>query len=225
MGLLLPESHANSLLKVRWLGHASFLVTSQDGTRWLSDPYEESIGLLMPPVEPDFVTISHHHFDHSSLQALTGTPPVFDQRTEYRNHRYRVRAVSTFHDSAGGERWGENLVFVVELGGVRLAHLGDLGHVLTQYQRAELGPVDVIMIPVGGVYTLDGAKATEVVKQVEPHIVIPMHYRMPQLVFPLDEVRMFTSRWPEAVFHTGGTMEISQAMLTQKNQVHVLACF
>ncbi len=224
-GLLVLTCDLNPLVKVRWLGHASFLVTAQDGTRWLSDPYEESIGYLMPPVEADFVTISHHHFDHFSSQTITGTPPVFDQRGECHHHGYHLRAVRTFHDAVGGERWGENLIFVVEMGGIRMAHLGDLGHTLSHYQRAEVGPVDVIMIPVGGSYTLDGARATEVVKQLEPHVVIPMHYRTPELVFPLDPVRSFASRWPGARFHSGSTLEISRAMLIEKNQVHVLTCF
>ena len=225
MGLLLPENDANPLVKVRWLGHASFLVTAQDGTRWLSDPYEDSIGYLMPPLDPDFVTISHHHFDHSSLQAITNAPPVFDQRGQYHCHHYRLRAVPTYHDELGGQRWGENLVFVVEMGGIRLAHLGDLGHSLTHFHRAELGSLDVIMIPVGGSYTLDGAKATQVAKQLEPHLIIPMHYRTPQLVFPLDEVTMFANRWPGAVFHCGSTLEITRSMLVDRNQVHVLKCF
>jgi len=219
---LLPERDATPLVKVRWLGHASFLVTAQDGTRWLSDPYEDSIGYMMPPIDPDFVTISHPHFDHASLQAIIGYPPVFDRRGSVHFRGHHVRGVLTYHDAMGGERWGDNVAFVVEFAGIRLAHLGDLGHVLTHYQRAELRAVDVLMIPVGGTYTLDAAGAIEVVKQLEPRIIIPMHYRTAEVVFPLEGVEMFANRWPRTIFHQGSTLEISQAMLGGESQVHVL---
>ncbi|MEW6523199.1 MAG: MBL fold metallo-hydrolase [Bacillota bacterium] len=209
-------------MKIRWLGHASFLITAGDAVRWVTDPFDESTGYLMPPVEADYVTVSHSHFDHCYVQAVGGNPVVYDQRGDAHLGPFPVRSVLTYHDDLGGAHRGTNLAFVADLGGIRVCHLGDLGHVLNNLQRAELGRVDVLMIPVGGTYTIDAAAAAEVVKQLEPHVVIPMHYRTAALAFPLDGVERFLNRMRGGTRYPRATLEIAREGLQGPPQVYVL---
>jgi L-ascorbate metabolism protein UlaG (beta-lactamase superfamily) len=210
------------LLRVRWLGHSSFLVTAGDGTRWVSDPCDETTGYLPPPVSADFVTVSHPHFDHNAVHLVEGNPLVLDRRGEVQFGPCLVRGVLTYHDDLGGARRGANLAFVVEFGPVRVCHLGDLGHVLNRQQRAELGRVDVLMVPVGGRYTIDAAGAAATVKQLRPAVVLPMHYRTAALAFPLDAVEGFANRMRHVVWCEGSTLDMTAELLQGAPVVHVL---
>lgn len=209
-------------VKIRWLGHACFLVTAGH-VRWVTDPYDEGTGYLMPPVEADYITVSHGHFDHACVQAVGGDPVIYRERGDMHFGPFPVRGVLTFHDDLGGARRGCNLAFVADFGGVRICHLGDLGHVLNQQQRAELGRVDVLLLPVGGTYTIDALAAVEVARQLEPRLVIPMHYKTAALAFPLDGVERFLSRVRKGIrHHPQATLEVDRATLPGTTEVCVL---
>jgi len=179
-------------LRVQWFGHSCFLITSSDGKRVLTDPFNASVGYPLPSVEADVVLVSHSHGDHNNTAAAKGNPKIV--RTEGENSAAGISflGVSSFHDSSGGSQRGKNIIFVWEMDGVRLAHLGDLGQPeLTADQLAEIGKVDLIFIPVGGNYTIDAKQATKVMEQLSPMLVFPMHYKTDVVNLPIASVDGF----------------------------------
>ncbi len=210
-------------MKIRWLGHACFLLTSSKGTRILTDPYDESTGYVIPPVEADYITVSHSHFDHSTVSAVQGNPEVISGRGDFPLADVVAHGTGTWHDEMGGARRGPNTVYVFDIDDIRVCHLGDLGHLLNAQQKAEIGKVDVLMVPTGGTYTIDAQKAWQVCQQLNPHVVIPMHYRTDALAFPLDKLSSFVAEAGGAN-HTGTTtVELDKAGLsTQMRAVYVL---
>ncbi|MDO4565180.1 MAG: MBL fold metallo-hydrolase [Clostridia bacterium] len=162
-------------MKLSYLGHASFLITCNDGLRIVTDPYPADI-YPHEPVECDLVTMSHDHFDHCDLSLIEGTPKVIKELEPLDVRGLHLYGVKSFHDEVGGKKRGENTIFVFEADGERLAHLGDLGQLLSDEQVAAIGALDVLLIPVGGTFTLDPKAAVEVAKQLRPKRVIPMHY-------------------------------------------------
>jgi L-ascorbate metabolism protein UlaG (beta-lactamase superfamily) len=212
-------------VKIRWLGHSCFCFVSQDGTRIVTDPYDEGTGYVLPTVEADYTSVSHDHFDHSSTCAVGGRPQLITERGEFRLGDISVRGISTFHDDLGGIRMGPNTVYCFEIDGIRLCHLGDLGHLLNSQQRAEIGKVDILLIPVGGTYTLDAKAAVCVCQQLAPRVIIPMHYRTPSLAFPLDTVDSFLKEMGGGHYAHSSTVELDkQDLLSKINHVLVLDC-
>jgi L-ascorbate metabolism protein UlaG (beta-lactamase superfamily) len=174
--------------RLTWYGQACFLLESAKGTRIVIDPIPGGLGYPLPSgLSADAVTVSHEHGDHNNVQLLVNKPRILRGLTVDKKGWVRVaekvkdiavRSVGVYHDDVQGAKRGLNTIFVFEVGGVRVAHLGDLGHLLTDQQLSELGSVDVVMIPVGGFFTVDAAAATRVVDQIRPRlIVIPMHYK------------------------------------------------
>ena len=184
-------------MKLTWLGHASFLL-EEAGYRMVLDPYTEVPGYPPLAVTAHEVRCSHHHFDHDYVQAVDLLPR--------KESPFTVRTVETFHDEQYGALRGGNTVHIFTAGGVSVAHLGDLGHPLTAQQLREIGEVDGILIPVGGVYTLDAAGAKEVCDQLHPRWVVPMHYHhAPYGLQEVAEVEPFLSLWkPEEVQRLAG---------------------
>ncbi len=166
-------------MKIKYLGHASFIITSDTGVRIITDPYETSPDLTYGEItEPaDIVTVSHGHFDHCNVAAVKGNPEVVREAVTREVKGIRFEAIPTYHDDAGGKLRGSNIIFCFEVDGIRVCHLGDLGHLLDDGQVAEIGTVDILLIPVGGYYTIDAGVASEVCNQLKPRVIIPMHYR------------------------------------------------
>lgn len=160
------------------LAHAKFLMTLEDGTRVVTDPYDASTGYPVAPMAADLVLVSHQHHDHNAVDTLRDYTLLVDHSGDYTlSTGVTVRAVPAWHDSQGGALRGQTLLFVLEAEGLRVAHLGDLGHVLTNEQVAALGRVDVLLLPVGGHFTIDAAQAKQVCEQLHPRVIVPMHYR------------------------------------------------
>jgi L-ascorbate metabolism protein UlaG (beta-lactamase superfamily) len=179
---------------ITWLGHSCFKLqdkTGSDALTLITDPFDNSIGLRVPRAEADILTISHAHKDHNNLEAIKGDPYVIDTAGEYEVKGISVQGVETFHDNKQGADRGKNIAYRIEIDDVVIVHLGDLGHVLEQKQLDPLSGTDILLIPVGGHNSLDAKKAVEVVSQIEPRIVIPMHYQVPGLKFELDAVEKF----------------------------------
>jgi L-ascorbate metabolism protein UlaG (beta-lactamase superfamily) len=147
--------------------------------------------MSFPRPRADLVTLSHGHPGHSHAAGVKGDPKVIQGPGEYEVKNIFVTGVATFHDKKGGKERGPNTVYVFEMDGLTICHLGDLGYVPTQTQAEGLGEVDILLVPVGGVSTLNASEATEMVSLLEPQIVIPMHYRAPTLAFKLDGVEKF----------------------------------
>jgi len=163
-------------MEISSLGHSSFRLRGKQATV-VTDPYEGAGVTMKYPkhVDADILTISHDHGDHNAIHLVGGTPFIVRGPGEYEIKGVSVIGVSSFHDAEEGNTRGRNTMYRIEIDGVKVAHLGDVGHVLSSVQVDILDGVDVLMIPVGGVYTIDAEKAVQVISDIEPKIVIPMH--------------------------------------------------
>lgn len=157
----------------------------------VTDPYPPSLGPRLGRLEADLVTVSHEHENHSYLRAVAKDPFVIAGPGEYEVAGVVVHGLPTFHDASQGSQHGRNTVYLIELDEVRVCHLGDLGHTLDDQALDKLGNVDLLLVPVGGGATLDAARAAEVVRQLEPRVVVPMHYALPSLTKELAGVDRF----------------------------------
>jgi L-ascorbate metabolism protein UlaG (beta-lactamase superfamily) len=164
-------------MDITHLGHSSFMLKGKTATV-VTDPFDpKKVGIKYPKVSADIVTVSHDHDDHNNAAAVSDVKKVISGPGEYEINEVSIIGLSSYHDAKKGEDRGRNTIYVFEMDGVRLVHLGDLGHELTEKTVDEMGEVNVLMIPVGGVYTIDSKQASEVAKSIEANIVIPMHYK------------------------------------------------
>lgn len=213
---------------IQWLGHAAFLVTTQDGTRILMDPYESGaydggIGYGPIELEADIVTVSHdQHEDHNYTSTVQGDPVIIKGPGQEIVKGVEIKRTHTFHDASGGKERGDNHVICLKADGICLCHMGDLGHVLTEDQVADIGQPDVVLIPVGGTFTVDPGEATEVVGQLKPKIVIPMHYKTSKCGFPIATVEEFLEGKPQAKRMDGSAIEVTASSLPQETEIVVL---
>ena len=160
------------------LGHAEFLVELEDGTRIVIDPFDASCGYPVHSVKADVVLVSHGHHDHCAVENVVGDPCVIDKAGMYDTAPgVRIRAVSAWHDEVQGAKRGATLMFVIEADGLRVCHVGDLGHMPDEAQLAAVGAVDLLMLPVGGFYTIDAKTAAAVAEKMQARVILPMHYR------------------------------------------------
>lgn len=212
-----PAPAAAPPLKLRWFGHACFLLTSPSGTTVLMDPFGESVGYAVPRLKVDAVTISHDHFDHNNTAAAQPGAKIIRGLTETgwatlheTVAEVKLFTVPTYHDAEQGAKRGRNAIFVFQVGGLTVAHLGDLGHVLSAEQQRAVGPVDVLLLPVGGFYTIDAAQATQVMNQLKPKIVIPMHFKTDRTAnLPIAGVEEFLQGKPKVQRVQGNELSIS----------------
>lgn len=180
--------------------------------RILTDPFDSNVGYELPEVEADIVTVSHGHGDHNYIKAVKGSFTYLSKRGSYNINLVGIKAIPAFHDDDGGSKRGDNLIFVFEIDGLRLCHCGDLGHMPTAEQLAEMGKVDILLVPVGSVYTIDAAGAARLAGLLKPAVTIPMHYKTPVLNFPLDEVDKFI-----AVMGNGTKAGRQEVVITAEN--------
>ncbi len=177
-------------MEIDWFGLSCFRLRSRDATV-ITDPYEKSVGLKFPRPRADIVTVSHNHSGHDYSDGVAGNPHLIQGPGEYEISSVFVTGVKTFHDKRSGKDRGKNTVYAINIDGINVCHLGDIGHVPTQSQADDIGEVDILLVPVGGGNALNASDAAEVVSLFEPMIVIPMHYRVPDLSFKLDPLDKF----------------------------------
>jgi len=183
-------------MKIKWYGHAAFLITSAQGTKIIIDPYEPgafggqlSYGKINDQVE--IVITSHDHADHNYTKDLPGTPQVVKGAGSKAIKGISMKGIPTYHDASKGSERGANTIFNLKVDDIQICHLGDLGHLLSDKELAEIGPVDILMIPVGGFFTIDAKEATRIAEQIKPKIVIPMHFKTEKCGFPIAPVEDF----------------------------------
>lgn len=213
-------------MEINFLGHSCFRIRGKEAVL-VTDPFDPYIGFKLPKVAADIVTISHGHQDHNNREAVSGTtkrkkPFVITGPGEYEIAGVSIFGVTTFHDTSRGSKRGKNTIYVITLDGMRVAHLGDLGHKLTESQLEEVNGADILIIPVGGTYTLDAKEAVEVIGQVEPKIIIPMHYRLPGLTIKLDPVEEFLKEMEAEAIQPVPKLVISKDKLPEEKEVVVL---
>ena len=179
---------------ISWLGQSCFKIqdkTTPDGITIVTDPFDKSIGLKVPNFEADIVTVSHDHHDHNNTSALRGNPFIINSAGEYDRKGVMIEGVESYHDDKQGTKLGKNIIYRIEIDDITIVHLGDLGQILDNKQLEKIGGADILLVPVGGTYTLDAKNAVEVVSQIEPRIVIPMHYKTKNLKISLDGADKF----------------------------------
>ncbi len=213
-------------MKVKWLGHASFLITSEEGTRIITDPYQpEAFGLNYGKISEaaDIVTVSHDHPDHNYVAGVPGKPQVVTGTGTHRAKGIEFKGIASYHDeSSGGER-GPNTIFCFTVNGVRLCHVGDLGHQLTDKQLSEIGEVDVLLIPVAGTFTIDAAGANKVVDKIKPRVVIPMHFRTERCPsFPVTDCQPFLAGKKNVKRMNASEVEFRKGELPKETEIVVL---
>jgi L-ascorbate metabolism protein UlaG (beta-lactamase superfamily) len=214
-------------MKVKWYGHSAFLLTSDQGLKIITDPYEAggfggAISYGRIPDEADVVLVSHDHGDHNDVKSLPGKPMVVKGAGSHRIKDLEVKGIATYHDEGQGSQRGTNTVFCFKLDGLQVCHLGDLGHVPSEEQVKQIGPIDLLFIPVGGFYTIDPAQATLTVQKLNPRVAIPMHFKTPRCGFPLAIVDDFT-KGKAAVKNLGASeVEIKKEKLSPTPEIIVL---
>jgi L-ascorbate metabolism protein UlaG (beta-lactamase superfamily) len=209
-------------MKIKYLAHASFLITSQSGVKIITDPYTAAGGLKYKPISEtaDIVTVSHEHGDHNFTDAVKGYPAVLRADGEVKGIKFKV--INVAHDEHDGKQRGKNSIFCFEVDGVKLCHAGDLGHILTPEQTKAVGKIDVLMLPVGGFFTIDAAAATVVAEQLKPTIILPMHYKTDKADFPIAGVGEFLISKPNVTRQTGSEIELTAGKMPEKTQIIVL---
>ena len=190
------------IMQISWKGQACFqlVISSRKDVqlKMVIDPYGESTGLSLPSLEADVVLVTHEHEDHNNRKGVKpasaggGTPFIISNPGEYEIKGVFVQGIASFHDDTQGKERGSNTIYTIEGERIRVCHLGDFGQKeLTGEQLENIGDVDILLIPVGGVYTINGKEAQKVISQLEPKIVIPMHYLLPKLKYKLNPVEDF----------------------------------
>lgn len=168
-------------MEITYLGHSSFKLKGKDATV-ITDPFDKKVGFAYPSVTGDIVTSSHDHFDHASISAVKPTtkrekPFVISSPGEYEILGVSVFGYPSYHDDKQGAERGKNTIYAIVIDGITVVHLGDLGHTLDEHFIERLGTVDVLLCPVGGHFTIDDKTAVEIIQEIEPSYVIPMHYK------------------------------------------------
>lgn len=176
-------------MDLTWLGHGCFRLRGKNAVA-VTDPYPPALGPKLAKLEADLVTVSHPHPNHSNVQAVKDAR-VIDGPGEYEVKGITINGLPAYHDDRKGEERGRNTIFLIEVDDVRVCHLGDLGHRLDDASLEVIGSVDVLLVPVGGGNSLDAGRAAEVVRQIEPRMVVPMHYAVPGVRKELDGVERF----------------------------------
>lgn len=180
-------------MKIKWLGHSCFLITSEKGTKLITDPYAVGGGINYSPIKEsaDIIIVSHDHGDHNNVSAVQGRPQIIKGSGIKNVSGIEFKGIASYHDKSQGKERGGNTVFCFTVDGIRLCHLGDLGHLLGQEQIASVGDVDILFIPVGGFFTIDAAEASQVCTQLRPKVIIPMHFKTPKCAYPISDVNSF----------------------------------
>jgi len=209
-------------MNIKWLGHASFLITSDSGVKIITDPYETGSGLSYGEIaeSADIVTVSHGHSDHNNVAAVGGNPKVVRGAAKVKGIEFE--AIPCYHDDARGKARGKNTIFCFEVDDMKVCHLGDLGHRLSDTQVTELGGVDILLIPVGGFYTIDARVAIELCGRIKPRVVIPMHYKTDKCDYPIAGVERFLQGKEEVTRSGVSEVEFKKGELPSSTQIIVL---
>ncbi len=217
-------------MKLKFYGHAAFLITSDKGEKIIIDPYESggfggqlNYGKIQD--EADVVLTSHEHPDHNYTKTLPGSPQMVKGSGPVTAKGITFKGIATYHDPSKGSQRGTNTAFVFVVDGLRICHLGDLGHILSEQEVADIGKVDILMIPVGGFYTIDPKEATRVVEQISPKVAIPMHFKTDKLgaeKYPLAKVEAFLEGKSNVKRAGKSEVNFEKGKLPQQREILVL---
>jgi L-ascorbate metabolism protein UlaG (beta-lactamase superfamily) len=206
---------------INWLGHSCFRIKGSH-VIIITDPFPPELGYTLGKQTANIITVSHQHPSHSYVKGIGGEPRIIKGPGEYEISGVLIIGIATFHDTQRGQVRGKNTVYVMEIDGVSVCHLGDLGHVLSSEQVEEIGNVDVLLLPVGGGSTINAAVSAEVIRQLEPKAVIPMHYKTPAIKRELDSVNVFLKEMGMGQIEPRPKLTLSKSNLPLSTQVFLL---
>lgn len=211
-------------MKIKFLGHSSFLITSDKGVRIITDPYKPGCfngGIKYDRIneEADIVTISHEHDDHNETN-INGTPSFVRGSKTQEIKDINISGVDVYHDTSSGKERGENTIFNMLIDDINVVHLGDLGHGLTGEEVSNIGNVDVLLVPVGGYFTIDSKVADNIINVLKPKVVIPMHFKTDKCGFPIAPVEEFVK--DKEFNKVDGEVEIKKDTLPDNTVIYVL---
>jgi len=208
-------------MEISWLGHSCFRIKGRQATV-ITDPYPPDLGYSLGKPTAHIVTVSHQHPGHSYVQGIGGEPRLVTGPGEYEISGVLIAGIATFHDRERGQKRGKNTVYLMEVDEVSICHLGDLGHVLTTEQVEEIDDVDVLLLPVGGVSTINASMAAEIVRQLEPRVVVPMHYKTEALSWELEPVDKFLKEIGVEQIASQPKLSLTRSSLPATTQVFLL---
>lgn len=208
-------------MDITWLGHSCFLIKDKDKTI-ITDPYHPDFGYRLGEPESDIGTVSHFHPGHSYMAGITNEPNWIKSPGEYEIGGTFITGIGTFHDDRKGSLRGKNTIYIIEMDGITLCHLGDLGHSLNPNLIEEIGDIDILFLPVGEVSTIPIDTAVEIVRQLEPHIVIPMHYKTEAFTGDLSPVDKFLNKMRIQDLESKPKLTITSSSLPSNTQTVLL---
>jgi len=208
-------------MEITWLGHSCFLIRGKEKTI-ITDPCHPDLGYRLGEPEADIVTLSHFHPGHSYIEGVANEPKQIKSPGEYEIGGTFITGIASFHDDKKGELKGKNTIYVIEMDGITLCHLGDLGHPLGPHLVEELGDVDILFLPVGEISTIPIDTAVEIVRQLEPPVVIPMHYKTEAFTGNLSPVDKFLDKMRIRELEARPKLSITSSSLPTPTQTVVL---
>ena len=207
------------MLQIRWHGHACWEITNDKTV--VTDPHDgRSIGIPAPSVQGDIILVSHDHYDHNSVKSVEkeDSKVITDERKRNING-IDIKGFSSFHDEVGGAKRGSNIIFKFKVDELDFCHLGDLGHELDDDTVEKIGKIDVLFIPIGGTFTVDDKSAWNIIKKLNPKIVIPMHYKIGGLSLPIAGIDPFLEQNKYKVLPVGNEIQIDKEDLPEEPEV------
>jgi L-ascorbate metabolism protein UlaG (beta-lactamase superfamily) len=210
-------------MEITWLGHSCFLIRGKEKTI-ITDPCHPDLGYRLGEPEADIVTLSHFHPGHNYIEGVANNPKQIKSPGEYEIGGIFITGIPTFHDDKKGELRGRNTIYVIEMDGITLCHLGDLGHPLGPQLVEEIGDIDILFLPAGEVSTIPIDTAVEIVRQLEPPIVIPMHYKTEAFTGNLSLVDKFLDKMRIRELEAKPKLSITSSSLPTITQTVVLSC-
>ncbi|GAB4311904.1 MBL fold metallo-hydrolase [Pseudothermotoga elfii] len=208
-------------MRITWFGHACFLIDTGK-TLILTDPFDSSVGYRVPDVTVDLITESHQHFDHNAHRLIKGKFEIIKDSGDYEFRDVKISGIETFHDDESGARRGRNIVFVFDFDRFRVAHLGDLGHIPDESQIKHLKDLDVLLLPVGGTFTIGPKEARKILDLIKPKIAIPMHYKTKYIKFDIAPVEEFTRLCENVRCTSDNFIDLSEELKSFDRMVQVL---
>lgn len=209
-------------MEITWLGHACFRIKGKNATI-ITDPFSPDLGYTLGKLSADVVTVSHQHPGHCYVPGIEGEPMLVSGPGEYEISGILIIGIDTYHDSEKGAVRGKNTVYTMDIDEVSICHLGDLGHMLTADQIEELGNVNVLLLPVGGMSTINAPIAAQLVRQIEPQVIIPMHYKTPLVTRELEPVDRFLKEMGVTQIEPKPKLSVTRSNLPISTQIFLLS--
>jgi L-ascorbate metabolism protein UlaG (beta-lactamase superfamily) len=210
-------------MRIRWHGHACFEISNE--VTIITDPHDgKSIGINQPTIKGDVVLVSHDHYDHNCVRVVKGEELEIVKESGIKKVKnVTIKCVRTYHDNSEGSKRGDNLIFAFALQNVNFCHLGDLGHALNEEHAKAIGAVDILFIPVGGTFTINGREAWEVIKVLKPKVIVPMHYKIAGLSLPIASIDGFLEKRPNevSVNRVGNEIGLEKEDLSEQVEIWV----